>query len=446
MPHDVTMPQLGMAQDAGTIVSWLKDEGAEVAEGDLLFEVETDKATLEVEALASGFLTNIAATVGEEVAVGAVIARISETAADTEDAAPGQASPAPVEAPAEKPAGTHVAMPQLGMAQDAGLLVAWHKRPGDAVSADDILFEVETDKSTMEVEAGIDGFLAATFAHAGENVLVGETVAIISSTSPSEPFASAVTESVSGAVPKTAPEEPSADAVASPAAPPITQAQAPVTPQPPRARASQNGRILASPKLRRLAAAENLDLALLADAGHLHPYHTRDLETLRRLSLEAAQETTPSVATASVHLVAETAVDGSHAIAEWAASTHGVSARRCLASLFAGALHEDAPFSVAVETRQGRETYLVSKASGFSQVVPSDEDPIWVLRDYRGSRLKTVALGAEAHPVVTLTDLPTSGGVRITLESAPNRITPSEALMLITTFADCIEEPLRHIL
>ena len=82
MRHDVTMPQLGMAQDAGRIVAWLKAAGDTVAKGDALFEVETDKATMEVEAQASGFLTGITAQEGEDVPVGAVIARISDSAED----------------------------------------------------------------------------------------------------------------------------------------------------------------------------------------------------------------------------------------------------------------------------------------------------------------------------------------------------------------------------
>ena len=61
MPHDVTMPQLGMAQDAGKIVAWLKSPGDKVAKGDALFEVETDKATMEVEAQAAGYLTGVVA-------------------------------------------------------------------------------------------------------------------------------------------------------------------------------------------------------------------------------------------------------------------------------------------------------------------------------------------------------------------------------------------------
>src|SRR6056297_804441 len=144
MPHDVTMPQLGMAQEAGKIVSWLKAEGDAVAKGDALFEVETDKAVTEVEAQAAGFLTGVSASEGEDVPVGAVIARISDSA---EDDTPAQTAAAPAaEAPADDlPDGHSVTMPQLGMAQDTGLLVGWLKSPGDAVAATDVLFEVETD-------------------------------------------------------------------------------------------------------------------------------------------------------------------------------------------------------------------------------------------------------------------------------------------------------------
>ena len=77
-----------------------------------------------------------------------------------------------------------VIMPALGMAQDSGLIVAWHKAAGDAVAKGDVLFEVETDKATMEVEAQADGFLNGVRAQAGEEVPVGTAVAIISAEKP----------------------------------------------------------------------------------------------------------------------------------------------------------------------------------------------------------------------------------------------------------------------
>ena len=88
MATDVIMPALGMAQDTGILVSWLRREGEEVAKGDPLMEVETDKAVVEVEAPAAGILAAVSAAEGDEVPVGQVIALIL---------APGEEAPPPGE-------------------------------------------------------------------------------------------------------------------------------------------------------------------------------------------------------------------------------------------------------------------------------------------------------------------------------------------------------------
>jgi pyruvate dehydrogenase E2 component (dihydrolipoamide acetyltransferase) len=83
MATDVIMPALGVAQEKGTLLNWLKAEGQSVTKGEPLMEIETDKATVEIEAPASGILTNVTASVGDEVPVGnriAVILAPSETA------------------------------------------------------------------------------------------------------------------------------------------------------------------------------------------------------------------------------------------------------------------------------------------------------------------------------------------------------------------------------
>ena len=124
MPLDVIMPALGMAQDTGKIVAWQKQAGDAVVKGDVLFEVETDKATMEVEAQGDGFLTDVSAGDGDDVPVGDVIAKISETATNSAASDTSSAQAAPASAPAEDlPAGKDVIMPTLGMAQDTGLLV-----------------------------------------------------------------------------------------------------------------------------------------------------------------------------------------------------------------------------------------------------------------------------------------------------------------------------------
>jgi pyruvate dehydrogenase E2 component (dihydrolipoamide acetyltransferase) len=76
MATDVIMPALGVAQEKGTLLSWRKAEGESVAKGEPLMEVETDKATVEIEAPASGILTNVTASAGDEVPVGERIAVI----------------------------------------------------------------------------------------------------------------------------------------------------------------------------------------------------------------------------------------------------------------------------------------------------------------------------------------------------------------------------------
>jgi pyruvate dehydrogenase E2 component (dihydrolipoamide acetyltransferase) len=76
MATQVILPALGMAQESGIIVRWLKAEGEEVVKGEPLAEIETDKATVEIEAPASGILANVTGTIGVEIPVGEVIASI----------------------------------------------------------------------------------------------------------------------------------------------------------------------------------------------------------------------------------------------------------------------------------------------------------------------------------------------------------------------------------
>ncbi len=438
MPHDVTMPQLGMAQDAGKIVSWLKAPGDPVAKGDALFEVETDKATMEVEAQADGFLTAVSAAEGDDVPVGAVIARISDTADDPgpAPASAGSAEPAAAEADADGlPEGASVTMPQLGMAQDTGLLVAWHKQPGDAVAATDILFEVETDKSTMEVEAGRDGFLAATLAEAGEEVPVGGPMAIISAEKPAHPVARSARAAAKAPAPASAP----APAPAEPKTPAPKSGDGPArTPAAPR---GPGERILASPKARRMALEQGLDLGRLAEAGHPQPFHVRDLDTLRALPEAPAAQ--PAAGPAARRLVAETEGDGFAGFAAWAAEAHGLNdADALLAGLAAASLGAPAP--VAVERHGTARTFALPATRALSGVTETDAAPGLVVRDLRQSRLRGVEMGAEATPVLTLTA--TATGLSITLECGAGQLDAAAALHLITEFAGRMEQPLRHLL
>ncbi|OZB20408.1 MAG: pyruvate dehydrogenase [Rhodobacterales bacterium 34-62-10] len=431
-PHDVTMPQLGMAQDAGRIVAWLKAAGDTVAKGDALFEVETDKATMEVEAQASGFLTAITAAEGDDVPVGAVIARISDSAEDDSPApAPAAVSTSAPDHADDLPKGQPVTMPQLGMAQDSGLLVSWTKNLGDKVAADDILFEVETDKSTMEVPAGMDGYLAATLAEPGEDVPVGATLAIISTDKPDAPTARSATS---------IPAPSAAKAPPAPAATTPARAEEQPAPKPQPAPAAQD-RILASPKARRLALERGLNLNNLVAAGHPQPFHARDLDVLA--NLPATSPAAATARTATIRLTAEIATEGLTAFAQWAAANHGFTDRDVLLAGMAGASLSQ-PGIIAIERHGHSRGFAIPADRALSAITRSDDRPDLILRDLRDTALRSVTTGAEGTPVLTLM----SGhvGLILTLECSVDQMSAPAAIALLSAFAGRMEHPLRHLL
>jgi pyruvate/2-oxoglutarate dehydrogenase complex dihydrolipoamide acyltransferase (E2) component len=435
MPHEVIMPALGMAQDTGKIVSWLKSAGDPVKAGDGLFEVETDKATMEVESPADGFLTDVQAEVGADVPVGHVIALVSDTAESS-----GTVAPTPADTgggdDAPLPDGKTVIMPALGMAQDTGVIVAWHKGLGDPVAAGDILFEVETDKATMEVEAGADGFVAALLAEVSEAAPVGDTIAIISAEKPANPVQRSISDVAASKPVKT--PDPAAKAEAKKKSNPV---QAPKQGSKFPAIKSADERILASPKARRLALEQGLDLNRLVKAGHPQPFHVADLEVLKAMPVQAVE----AAVSHSRRLTADLPTDGFAEFAEWAAENANLNdASALLVGLAAASLGQDKA-TIAVESFGQSRAYYVP-VGAFSNITKAEEDtaPDLILRDLRMSRVSTVRLGAENAPVLTLTC--TGSGVCITLEYAGHHLSASEAVNLLSEFAGRIEQPLRHLL
>ncbi|KAA9006762.1 biotin/lipoyl-containing protein [Histidinibacterium aquaticum] len=444
MPLDVIMPALGMAQDSGHLVAWHKSPGDEVAEGDVLFEVETDKATMEVEAQGAGYLTDVTAAEGTDVPVGQVIAKISDS--------PEGSGEAPAAAPAAEPAadaggdggdlpeGKDVIMPTLGMAQDAGQLVAWHKDLGDEVGEEDVLFEVETDKSVVEVPAGVSGYIAALLAEPGEDVPTGQTIAIVSAEKPENP----VRRSAAAAAPAPAKApEPEAKAEPEKKAPAPQQAKAP--PKSPAPQADPGGKILASPKVRRLAMEEGLDLSRLVKAGYPQPYHVSDLETLRSLPADAATEAAAGGAAPARHLVAEIDPSALEDFVAWAGEA-GLSDPGALLAGLAAAGLPGASGAVAVEAHGATRVFTVPAggALGATEEAEAETSPDLLVRDLRGSPLTAVSLGPEAQPVLTLAGK--GGTLSVTLECAASQLTASEAVDLLTAFAGRLDEPLRHLL
>lgn len=447
MPHEVIMPALGMAQDSGQLLAWHKKPGEAVAAGDVLFEVETDKAAMEVEAQKEGYLTDVSVEAGSDVPVGQVIAMISETpegageagnapspqkTADTAEPAPGGAETGED----ELPDGHQVIMPTLGMAQDTGLLVAWCKQPGEAVVADDILFEVETDKSTVEVNAGRDGFVAALLAEAGEEVPVGQAIAVISAQKPDKAVSRKAAGAPASAAGETAPErQEKAEPANTPAHSPEKRVTAKTAP-------GVAGRVLASPKARRLAQEQGLDLQRLADAGHPQPFHVKDLETLKTLHVETAAA---SATAQRFELRAKVSGTGFADFVAWAKDNGGQADQAALLAGFAAASFGNFPAKVRVENMWQSQVYSAASL-WLGQVKPADDDleVDLLVRDLRASRISALQLDAGKCPVISI--LRQGEDLALVLEWAGDRLTAPQAIDLLSNFAGRMEQPLRHLL
>lgn len=434
------MPALGMTQDEGVIVAWLKAAGDAVAEGDPLIEVETDKATMELEAQGAGFLTDIRAGEGDSVPVGQVIAVIADTvdgagsnaagtseagsgegeanaAGVTNDDAPAEPATDPPDDPAE---GRDVIMPALGMAQDTGRLVAWLVAPGGQVAEGDPLFEVETDKATMEVPAECGGYLAAIHSGAGADVPVGTVIGVLSATEPQAP--------VRGATPSGTAER-TEDAPA--AAPAVRTATMP----------APGHRVLASPKARRLAAERGLDLERLARAGIAQPFHVRDLD--RPEARPAAEGHAAEAAIPAMHrMTARAPAAAFDDFTTWAGDAE--STERLMPALAAAALraHTGAD-RVMIELR--RPGTAPARHTDPDLARPQDDDetpPALILHDLTATRLTGIETGGDVPVAWVARD---GAAFALAIAYHPDAMEEETAAATLSGLADRLADPMRQL-
>lgn len=219
MAEVVKMPKMSDTMTEGVIAKWHKKVGDKVSSGDLLAEVETDKATMDFESYQEGTLLYIGAKEGEAAPVDSVIAVIGAEGEDYKAALESEAGQTPVaedkkeEKPAaEKPAvekaaasakieetekaeetvsegdadadaealgATIIRMPLLSDTMTEGVIAEWHKKVGDQVKSDDALADVETDKATMEVTGYADGTLLYIGVEKGQAAKVNDIIAIV---------------------------------------------------------------------------------------------------------------------------------------------------------------------------------------------------------------------------------------------------------------------------
>jgi len=194
MAEIITMPRLSDTMTEGTVASWLMKVGDKVSEGDILAEIETDKATMEFESFHAGTLLYIGVQEGETADVDSVLAIIGNEGEDYQALLQNNASKtndkttvvteesvgSMTTAPVAVPEGVEViTMPRLSDTMTEGTVASWLMKVGDKVSEGDILAEIETDKATMEFESFYSGTLLHIGIQEGETAPVDSVLAII---------------------------------------------------------------------------------------------------------------------------------------------------------------------------------------------------------------------------------------------------------------------------
>ena len=283
----INMPRLSDTMEEGTVASWLKQVGDKVVEGDILAEIETDKATMEFESFHDGTLLHIGVQEGETAPVDVLLAIIGEEGEDISALLAGGTTPecnAPADsttedtaesetttAPATIPEGVEIInMPRLSDTMEEGTVASWLKQVGDPVEEGDILAEIETDKATMEFES----FFSGTLLHIG--IAVGETAAVDTLLAIIGPAGTDVAP-ILAAKPTSSPSvEPAQEPIVTPEVTPdeTPKAEATAVVQ----SSTSSGRIMASPLAKRIAKDKGIDLAQVSGTGESGRIVKRDVE------------------------------------------------------------------------------------------------------------------------------------------------------------------------
>ncbi|XP_058865883.1 dihydrolipoyllysine-residue acetyltransferase component of pyruvate dehydrogenase complex, mitochondrial-like [Acipenser ruthenus] len=294
-PHQkVLLPSLSPTMQMGTIARWEKKEGDKINEGDLLAEVETDKATVGFELLEDCYLAKILVAEGtRDVPIGGVICITVEqpefvaafkdyTLEDAAASAPPPASaaaPPPAAATPPQPPGSSypphmkVLLPALSPTMTMGTVQRWEKKLGEKLSEGDLLAEIETDKATIGFEVQEEGYLAKIMVSEGtRDVPLGTPLCIIvEKESDIQAFADYVE---TGVAEMTTPPPPPPSPVAAVAPSPQLS-----TPSPAAIAAAKKGRVFSSPLAKKLAAEKGIDVAQVTGTGPDGRVTRKDIET-----------------------------------------------------------------------------------------------------------------------------------------------------------------------
>lgn len=298
MATKITMPRLSDTMTEGTVASWLKKVGDTIKEGDILAEIETDKATMEFESFNAGTLLYIGIQEGQTAAVDSLLAIIGTASEDISALISGSAvveatpsTPTPEETTSSTLVATSlpkgvivVTMPRLSDTMTEGTVASWLKKIGDTVNEGDILAEIETDKATMEFESFNAGTLLYIGIEAGQSAPVDSVLAIIG---PVGTDIASIAENYKKGETNPAATQASTEQT------PVVAPSAVVT------SSSDGGRIFASPLAKQIAASKGINLSQIKGSGENGRITKSDVENYTpsaaqsSIATAAPMETTP---------------------------------------------------------------------------------------------------------------------------------------------------------
>jgi pyruvate dehydrogenase E2 component (dihydrolipoamide acetyltransferase) len=292
----ITMPRLSDTMTEGVVATWLKKVGDTIKTGEILAEIETDKATMEFESFYDGVLLHIGIQEGESAPVDSLLAIVGKQGEDISSLLTGSApkaeetpvaevkSDAPIATPAktEIPAGVKVVtMPRLSDTMTTGTVATWLKKVGDTVKEGDILAEIETDKATMEFESFNAGTLLYIGVEEGGTAPVDTILAILG---PAGTDVSAIAANYSAGGNAEAPKAEEVKVAAPSEA--TSNTQLPVS--------NSNERIFASPLAKKIASDKGINLSQVKGSGENGRITKSDVENF-----------TPSTASAPAQAIVE---------------------------------------------------------------------------------------------------------------------------------------------
>jgi pyruvate dehydrogenase E2 component (dihydrolipoamide acetyltransferase) len=318
MAEVILMPRLSDTMTEGVIAAWHKKVGDPVKKGELLAEIETDKATMELESYKEGTLLHVGGDKGAKINVDDLLAIIGSPGEDiskllsggsgkagtnqTQEQTAQPTQPQTQNAKQETPGldlskmDEVVLMPRLSDTMTEGVVAGWHKNVGDVVKKGDVLADIETDKATMELESYKNGKLLYQGAKPGEKIAVNDLLCIIGEEGKVD--VQAIVAAAKGGQP-TAQSSGSTGQSQQPSTQAAPQ-QAQSTNQPVSQSTATDGRIKASPLAKQLAKEKGIDISQVQGSGDNGRIVKSDIDNFKPSQQATQPQAQPSFAKATV--------------------------------------------------------------------------------------------------------------------------------------------------